>query len=138
MATLEEIQDAYFFVNSDSYGMHRALLCIDSGRIYYQSEMGGFDEEELDEENFDCEKFIEIPHKDEIGLGETLVMEFVQDMMPEDLGRVQRIFCDRGAYRRFKDLLEFRGLLQSWYDFESKREEEALRRWVAENEIKLL
>ena len=79
-----------------------------------------------------------IPHKDEIGLGETLVMEFVQDMMPADLDRVKRIFCDRGAYRRFKDLLEFRGLLESWYDFENKREKEALRRWVAENEIKLL
>jgi hypothetical protein len=57
--------------------------------------------------------------------------------MPDDLARVQDIFSHRGAYRRFKDLLEHRRLLEDWYDFESRREEEALREWCRENDIKL-
>jgi hypothetical protein len=57
--------------------------------------------------------------------------------MPDDLGRVQEIFSRRGAYRRFKDLLEHRDLLQNWYDFESRREEETLREWCRENEVEL-
>jgi hypothetical protein len=57
--------------------------------------------------------------------------------MPDDYGRVQEIFSNSRAYRRIKDLLEHRDLLEKWYDFESHREEEALREWCRENEIEL-
>ena len=57
--------------------------------------------------------------------------------MPEDLDRVSKIFGNPATLGRFKDLLEYRGLLQSWYDFESNREEEALREWAMENKIEL-
>jgi hypothetical protein len=135
MTTFDEIQHAFFFVNSDEYGTHRALLCLDNGEIYYHSEMGDLDE--LDEDKFDCDNFLEIPHKNDLDLGQRLVFEFAEMRMPDDLDRVSEIFSNRTAYRRFKDLLEFRGLLQNWYDFESNREEEALREWALENEIEL-
>ncbi|MEI6103393.1 MAG: UPF0158 family protein [Methanothrix sp.] len=135
MATFDEIHDAFLFVSSDGYGMNRALLCLDNGEIYYHSEDGVFDE--LDEDKFDCDHFLEIPHKNDLDLGQSLVYEFVEQQMPNDSGRVQGIFSNRGAYRRFKDLLEHRGLLEDWYDFESHREEEALHEWCRENEIKL-
>jgi len=57
--------------------------------------------------------------------------------MPNDICRVQEIFSNRGAYRRFKDLLEQKDLLQSWYDFENRREEEALRKWCLQNEVEV-
>ncbi len=44
---------------------------------------------------------------------------------------------NRGAYRRFKDFLEQKDLLQSWYDFENQRDEEALREWARDNKIEL-
>lgn len=135
MATFEEIQDAFFFVSSDEYGMNRALLCLDNGEIYFRSEYGDIDE--LDEDEFDCDHFIEIPHKNELDLGQALVFEFAEMRMPDELGLVDHMFNRRGAYRKFKDLLESKGLLQSWYDFEKDREEEALRQWALENEIKL-
>ena len=47
--------------------------------------------------------------------------------MADEFNRVQQIFSRRGAYRRFKDFLEQKDLLQDWYDFENQREEEALR-----------
>jgi hypothetical protein len=135
MATFDEIHDAFLFVSSDGYGMNRAGLCQDNGEIYFHSEDGVFDE--LDEDKFDCDKFLVIPHKNELDLGQSLVFEFVEQQMPDDSGRVQDIFSHRGAYRRFKDLLDHRGLLEDWYDFESLREEEALREWCRENKVEL-
>lgn len=135
MATFDDIYNAFMFVSSDSYGTNRALLCLDNGEIYYHSVMGDLDE--LDEDEFDCDHFLAIPHKNELGLGEELVAEFVESQMPDDLNLVRRIFSRRAAYRRFKDLLDERGLMQSWYDFENRRNREALRHWCRENKIKL-
>jgi hypothetical protein len=135
MVTFDEIEDAFLFVSSSEYGMNRALLCLDNGEIYHKSEMVDLDG--LNEETFDCDNFIEIPHRNDLNLGLQLVHEFVKEKMPEDLAQVERIFSRRGAYGRFKSLLEEKELLQKWYDFESKREEQALSEWIGENDIKL-
>ncbi|MFA5265267.1 MAG: UPF0158 family protein [Opitutaceae bacterium] len=135
MATFDEIHDAFLFVSSDGYGMNRAVFCLDNGEIYFHSEDGVLDE--LDEDKFDCDNFLVIPHKNELDLGQSLVAEFVEQQMPNDLARVQDSFSHRGAYRRFNDLLDHRGLLEDWYDFESLREEEALREWCRENKVEL-
>ena len=135
MVTLDEIQDAFSFVSSDAYGMNRAVLCLDNGEIYFHSEMGTFDE--LDEDKLDCDNFVVIPHKNDLDLGQRLVFDFAEQHLADDLDRVQQIFSRRGAYRRFKDFLEQKNLLQDWYDFESQREEEALREWALDNKIEL-
>lgn len=135
MATFDEIHSAFLFVSSDGYGMNRALLCLDNGEIFYHSENGGLDE--LNEDDFDCDHFIEIPHKNDLDLGQNLVFEFSEQHFPDDLDLVQRIFSRRGAYGRFKALIEERDLLQSWYDFENQRDEEALLEWARENKVEL-
>ena len=135
MATLDEIDDAFFYVSSAEYGMNRAFLCLDNGEIHYRSEWD--DPGDEDEDEFDCDHFIEIPHKNDLNLGQVLVIEFAEEHLPDDLDLVQRIFDHRGAYRRFKDLLDERGLLQTWYDYEDTREKEALRAWIQDNRIEL-
>jgi hypothetical protein len=134
MATFSEIQDAFLFVSSEQYGIHRALLCLDSGEIYYYSETGGLDE--IDEEDFECEDFIEIPHKNDLNLGRSLVFEFVDQYLPDESHLIEQIFSGPGAYERLKDFLRRKRLLQKWYDFEKEREEQALRAWARESEIK--
>jgi len=132
-ATFNEISEAFFFVSSESYGMHSAILCKDTGKIYYQSEMSDLDEtvgEELDMTN--C---VRIPHKNDLDLGSTLVFDFVQMYMPDHSNRVEQFFRARGAYSRFKTLLDSQGMLQKWYDFEKQRQEEVLREWCEENRI---
>ena len=135
MIKFSDIQDAFFFVSSAGYGMNSALLCQDTGKIYYRSEM--MDMDETDDEDLDLKKCIEIPHKNDLDLGQRLVFEFVQMHLPDDYDRVRQIFRRPGAYGRFKDLLDSKGLLEVWYAFEKQREEEALRQWCTENEIKL-
>jgi hypothetical protein len=136
MVTFSEIQDAFFFVSSDEYGMNIAILCKDTGQIFYRSESGTIDEID-DEDELDCDEIIRIPHKNDLGLGRELVFEFAGRHLADEYQRVQQIFQSRGAHGRFKDLLKYRGLLQSWYDFENRREEEVLRRWCVDEEIEL-
>jgi hypothetical protein len=135
MIRFSDIQDAFSFVSSAPYGMHSAFLRKDTGQILYRSEMAGIDE--VGDEELDWDKCVEIPHKNDLDLGQRLVFEFVGEHLPDDYHRVQQIFRRREAYGRFKDLLESRGRLQSWYAFESQREEQALRQWCEENEIEL-
>jgi hypothetical protein len=135
MINFSDIEEAYFFVSSASYGMHSAVLCKDTGRIFYSSEMGGIDE--IGDEDLDWERCIDMPHKNDLDLGQRLVFEFVEKHLPHGYHHVRQIFGRRGAYGLFKDFLESKGLLRSWYDFEKQREEQVLRKWCEANEIEL-
>jgi hypothetical protein len=127
MIKFSDIQDAFLFVSSAGYGMNTAILCKDTGQILYRSEIS----------DLDWDMCIEIPHRNDLDMGQNLIFEFVKMRLPDDYHHVQQIFRKRGAYRRFKDFLETKGLLEMWYDFESKREEQALRQWCVKNEIEL-
>jgi hypothetical protein len=135
MIKFTEIEDAFFFVSSDRYGMHTAILDKDTGQLYYRSEMGDLDE--IDDELMDWKNCIRIPHKNDLEMGQELVFEFVEEHLPDEYHRVRQIFSKRGAYGRFKSLLESRGLLQGWFDFENQREQQAIRQWCKENGIEI-
>src|SRR3972149_2023772 len=130
MIKLSDIQDAFFFVSSAGYGLHTAILHKDTGQMYWRSEEGDLDE--ISDKDLPSDRCIEIPHRNELGLGQELVFEFVADHLPDEFEQVQKMFRRRGAYAAFKDLLEIKGLLQSWYDFEHQCEEQALRQWCDE------
>jgi len=131
----EEIELAFTFVSMERECTNSAFLCKETGMIYYTSEIG--DPDDLPEDVNDTKKYIEIPHKNDLDLGRVLVMEFVSDHLPEDLGRVNGIFRRKGAYARFKALLEDRGRLEQWYDYEERKQEAALREWCSENGIEI-
>jgi hypothetical protein len=135
MIKFGDIQDAFFFVSSAAYGMNSALLHKDTGQILYRSEMGDIDE--IGDEDLDWDTWIEIPHKNDLDLGQRLVFEFIETHLPDEYQRVQQIFRRPGAYGRLKGFLESKGLLESWHTFESQREEQALRQWCEVNEIEL-
>jgi len=134
MIKFSDIEDAFFFVSSDSYGMHTALLNKDTGQLYYRSEMGDLDE--IDDD-LDLNNCIAIPHKNDLDLGQELVFEFVKNHLVDEYDRVRQIFKKRGAYGNFKSLLESRGMLQDWFDFENQQEKRALRQWCEEHGIEI-
>ena len=136
MISFSDIENAYMFVSSAPYGMNSAVLCKKTGQIFFQSDMSDIDETE--EEDLDWNNCIEIPHKNDLNLGEQLVFAFVDKHIPDEYNSVYRIFRRRGAYGRFKNHLDSIGMLDTWYDFEDKHEKQALRKWCQENEIALL
>ena len=130
-----EIEHAFFFVSMDQMYMHNAILCKDTGQIFYTSEMG--DSDELPEDIDNPDKYIDIPHKKELDLGKALVIEFTSKYLPEELDKVYSIFRRKGAYSRYKDLLEMKGALEDWYKFENERQVLALKEWCLRNNIEI-
>ena len=131
-----DIENAFMYVASAMYGMNSAVLCKDTGKMLYRSDMAGINEIE-DEDNLDWDHCIGIPHKNDLGLGRNLVFEFVEEYLPNDYERVRQMFRRKRAYSNYKALLERRGLLEKWYEIENSREEQALRKWCKENEVEL-
>lgn len=115
--------------------MHNAVLCKKTGQIFYTSEMG--DSDELPEDINDPDKYIDIPHKNELDLGKALVIEFTSKFLPEELDKVYSIFRRKGAYSRFKDLLERKGALDEWYKYEKEQQSVALKEWCRKNNIEI-
>jgi hypothetical protein len=128
---------AFAFVSSGQPGENQAVLDRRSGRIHCRSELLGEMEEEEFPEEIDDERHVEIPHKNELDLGTSLVFDFVREILPDDYDEVREAFRRKGAYGRFKALLARRGAIDRWHDFSNKAEEAALRAWCAENAIEL-
>jgi hypothetical protein len=133
--SFRDLQDAFDFVSSGGLGEAEAFLDRQSGKIYLRSDLAG----DLDElpDDIEDEKYVSIPHKRDLDLGKVLVMDFVEQFLPDDYGKVRDFFSRRGAYARFKDLLTQRDALDRWYDFEAKAAEAALREWCADNDVEL-
>jgi hypothetical protein len=131
----KEIEEAFFFVSSAPEYEHRAFLDRETGKIYWQSEMV----EDFGElpEDIDDDRYIAIPHKKTLGLGKSLVLDFAYKSLPDEADEIEAIFRRKGAYAKFKALLDKKGALQKWYDFEARAENEALRLWCEENGIEL-
>jgi hypothetical protein len=137
MTNFKDIEDAYDFVNFDSYGINRAILRKDTGKILYQSELANLKEIEIAEDMLNDENCIEIPHKNDLDLGQYLVFDFMREYLPAKLELVNNFFYYPGAYSNYKALLESEGLLQTWHDFENSKQREALLQWCKKNGIEL-
>jgi hypothetical protein len=114
--------------------MNSAILCIETGQIFYISDFG--DSDELPEDIDDApDKYIDIPHKNELDLGKSLVLEFSAMHLPDNFEQINSFFHKKGAYSKFKNLLEVKGLLDKWYAFEEAEQKNALMEWLKENDI---
>jgi hypothetical protein len=115
---------------------NEAYLSKETGAVYWHSEYSD-DIEEVPNDIDDGEKYLLIPHRNDLGLGKPLALRFTEDFLSGDLGKVREIFGRRGAYSRFKDLLENRRLLDRWHDFEAAAQKQALLNWCKENGVEI-
>jgi len=104
-----EIESAFEFVSMDQPYAHRAYLSKTTGETFYQSEMNDFDE--LPEDIYEIDDYIEIPHKNDLGLGQRIVWQFVEKEIPGLADKVRSFFSRKGAYSKYKAFLEEIGLL---------------------------
>jgi hypothetical protein len=135
MFKYSDIEDAFIFVSMSPPDEHDAFLNLETGETYFVSMIG--DSDELPDDIEESEKYISIPHKNELSLGKSLAFDYASVHLPDEFERVRGFFSNRGAYARYKDLLQTKGQLEDWYEFESKAIEVALREWCHENGIEL-
>ena len=114
---------------------HSAYICVDTGKIYCHSVSAGLEEEDLPEDLETSDRYIAVPHKNDLGLGRRLALAFVDQELSDEYDTVAGFFGRRGAYRRFKALLHARGTLERWDEFENLATEKALLAWCEENGI---
>lgn len=131
-----DLSNAFEFVSSDSLGVNNAYICADSGTIYWASSLIDL-EEDIPEDLESSDRYIAVPHKNEFNLGQSLALAFVDKEIPYDYNTVAGYFRKRGAYRRFKELLQSQGLIDKWFEFESNASNTALMEWCQDNEIQL-
>ena len=112
---------------------NQALICLRTGRVYLQSMHGDFEEDGLPEDIEDGTLYVAVPHKNELNLGRELVFQFVETEAPKLEVQVDAAFRQRGAYSKFKSILERSGLLPNWYEYEAAATRSALERWAKEN-----
>ena len=136
LARFTEIEAAFDFVSSGAPFEHTAYVSTVTGETYCHTEIGD-NFEPLPEDIDEPGKYIAIPHKNELGLGKPLALKFAARSLPDSTHEIAGMFQRRGAYSRFKKLLEDRGKLDAWYEFESDSQREALRTWCAVNDIEL-
>jgi len=136
--SLSELLDACAWVSSgDAAGLDAgARISRKTGAIHWSGE--GVDEEPPNDDDDDESLYVDVPHKNELDLGRSLALQFVQEHLPRSLETVSGFFRKRGAYSHFKALLEKAGQLDAWHRYEAAATEHALREWCEENGFELV
>ena len=134
--SIRDLEDAFLFASAG--GMYEAAAYLDreTGDFRYV----GTDINETEgvlAEPSGADRLLRVPNKYDLDLGKALVFAFVAEQLPEAEPEVRDIFRHRGAYARFKGLLDDRDQLDAWYEYEHSKTLEALRDWAEAEGIEL-
>jgi len=132
----EDLLAAYEWVSSSPDDCEAFVSRI-TGNVHWSSSSIELDEE-LPEDIEDDSIYVAVPNKHDLNLGKNLALTFAEDQLADSYQTIANFFRQRGAYSRFKDLLERKGCLEVWYDYEAKATELALLEWAIEEGISIL
>jgi hypothetical protein len=130
--TLETLESALEWSSSGAPFENQALLSRVTGELFLKSMQGEFGEE-LPNDIEDGTAYVAVPHKNDLDLGRRLVSGFVEENAPTHLRTIESFFRQRGAYAKFKALLERANLLDRWFEYEAAATKRALAVWAGEN-----
>ncbi len=133
----DELREAFEFVSFGAPMEHSAFISLETGAIYWISEVNPLDEEVPDDLET-SNRYLAVPHKNDLDLGSHLALRFAAEEMPDRYAQIEGFFRHRGAYGRFKELLAAEGRPDKWYAFEEESTERALRNWCVENDIQIV
>ena len=132
-----ELSEAFDFVSSAAPTENLAYLSLDTGAIYCVSEVNPLDEEVPDDLE-SSDRYLVIPHKNDLDLGSRLALRFAEAELPGQYQIIEAFFRRPGAYARFKEILAAHGCLDKWFAFEAAARETALRDWCTEHDVHLV
>jgi len=96
-AKFQDISEAFELISFAPMYEYQAFSDKETGKVYYHSEFGDDEEEEALPEDIDDDKYIEIPHKNELGLGKTLVLDFAHEYLSDEVALIHAMFSRQGA-----------------------------------------
>jgi hypothetical protein len=123
---------------SDTSGLgNLAFVSRETGQVFMTSDedFGAEFAAKLPSDLDDAEKYASVPTRHDLRLGKRLAVRFAETSSPERLQDTYKMFASRGAYARFKAMLENEGALDAWHAFEPEAVERALREWAESEEL---
>ncbi|HTD29712.1 MAG TPA: hypothetical protein VK660_10015 [Xanthomonadaceae bacterium] len=134
-----KLLDAFEFTSFSVTVDCTAYVDLETGSLYCVSDHMDLElEEDRPDDLETSDRYLALPHKNDLDLGKDLAFAFVHQHLPGEFDKVAGFFRARGAYGRFKDLLDRRGALHAWYAFEEQATESALREWCGRHDIRLV
>jgi hypothetical protein len=100
----DDLSAAFDFVSFGAPFEHRAFVSRDTGAVYWISETNPIEEEELPDDLDTSDRYIAVPHKNDLDLGNHLALRFAEEQFPHRFATIEAFFRHRGAYARFKEL----------------------------------
>ncbi|MFS1876088.1 hypothetical protein FCV66_24230 [Enterovibrio norvegicus] len=131
-----ELLDLFEIVNFGLPYSHEGYISKITGKTYYYSDFSD-DQPDLPADIGDQTKYLAIPQKNDLNLGRELALDFVQKFLPSEFENARSFFHRKGAYSRFKTLLENHGKTEEWYKYEKECTERALREWCIEQNVEI-
>ncbi len=89
----------------------------------------GREAEEIPEDIHNNDRYLPVPDKRDLDLGNQLAFDYATRYLAQHYDDVRDMFRRRGAYRRFKDFLEQKDLLEKWYAYGDEQAAKALGEW---------
>ncbi len=122
-----DLEMAFDFVSAEPYE-HEAYICSETGQIYWNIEG-----DDLPDDIETNDRYLTIPSKHDLDLGNALVRRFAHEHLPNDVNKIADMFRAKGAYSRYKDFLDQQDQMQEWYVFEQSATNDALKSWCEDN-----
>ena len=122
---------------SDTSGLGNvAFVSRETGQVFLTSDedFGDAPNAALPSDLDEVARYAIVPTRHDLRLGKRLAVRFVQTSLPARLEDTYEMFASRGAYARFKAMLESEQALDAWHAFEAEAIERVLREW-AESEM---
>lgn len=135
---LSDLVDAFDWVSVTGPFENTGYISLATGKIWLITD---FDDDEVEtppDDIHDETLYLPVPHKNELDLGRTLALRFVEQHLPAKLDTARGYFRGPGAYAKFKAMLDAGDHLEAWYAFEAKGTEDAVREWAKRNDIAIL
>lgn len=133
---LDDLLAVFDWVSSSAPAVNDAFVSRVSGKLHWSSDDVELDDE-LPQDIDDGTLYVAVPHRFDLNLGKGLALAFAGEQLSDSFEMVADAFRKRGAYARFKEVLERRSLLQAWYDYEIHATEDALRGWAVKQGLSL-
>lgn len=134
--TCSELEDALQWNSAGDFGEQQAWFCRDTGKIHWHTELDD-NFEELPEDIDNATRYLALPSKRDLDLGNALALQFAQEQLPDQYDDIYALLHHRHAYARYKVVLEKYEKLDAWYDYEAQAAKSALRRWCMDNDLLL-
>lgn len=128
---LDDLTLAFAWVSATPDGDNAAFVSRVTGQVHWTSASGELDDEPPDDID-DASVYAAVPSQHDLDLGRSLALAFAEERLSASFDSVAGFFRRRGAYGKFKDLLDRQGQLQAWFEYEAAATEAALRAWASQ------